>query len=69
MVGDRFLRGLHELEPQGSHLRFRPFSTGSGLPNLGEPRTYADYHRDTHSEGDPDSEAASVSTAPPDTVK
>jgi hypothetical protein len=60
---------LHELEPKGSYVRFRPFSTGSGLPNLGEPRTYADCHRDARAEGDPDSEAASVSTAPPDTVE
>jgi hypothetical protein len=37
---------LHELEPQGSHVRFRPFSAGSGLPNLREPHTYADCHRD-----------------------
>ena len=29
---------MHELEPQGSHVRFRPFSAGSGLPNLCEPR-------------------------------
>src|SRR6266568_5141497 len=29
-----FLRGLHKLEPQGSYVRFRPFSAGSGLPNL-----------------------------------
>ena len=36
------------MEPQGRHLRFRPFSTGSGLPNLGEPRTYADCHRDAY---------------------
>ena len=57
------------MEPQGSHLRFRPFSTGSGLPNLGEPRTYADCHRDTHSEGDPDFEAASEPPASPDTVR
>ena len=25
---------MHELEPQGSHVRFRPFSAGSGLPNV-----------------------------------
>jgi hypothetical protein len=37
---------LHELEPQGSHVRFRPFSSGSGLPNLRESYTYADRHRD-----------------------
>jgi hypothetical protein len=37
---------LHELEPEGSHVRFRPFSAGSGLPNLCERCTYADCHRD-----------------------
>jgi hypothetical protein len=60
---------LHELEPQGSHVRFRPFSAGSGLPNLRERLSYADCNFNCNTEGDPDSEAASVSTAPPDTVK
>jgi hypothetical protein len=64
-----FLPGLHELEPQGSHVRFRPFSAGSGLPNLCEPPIYADGHRDAHAEGDPDFEAASEPPASPDTVR
>ncbi len=37
-------RYKHELESPGSHVRFRPFSSGSGLPNLREPHTYADCH-------------------------
>ena len=49
-------------------MRFRPFSTGSGLPNLGEPRTYADCHCDTHAQGNSKSEAASQPAASPDTV-
>lgn len=60
-----FLRGLHELEPQGSHLRFRPFSTGSGLPNLGEPRTYADCIADADSKAWTDTAAAPNSATAP----
>ena len=65
----RFLRGLPELEPQGSYVRFRLFSAGSGLPNLREPLTCANCHRNTNTEGDPDSEAASEPPASPDTVE
>ena len=60
-----FLRSLHELEPQGSHVRFRHFSAGSGLPNLGEPRTYADCHRDADAKAWTDTAAAPNSATAP----
>ena len=41
-----FLRSLHELEPQGSHVRYRSFSSGSGLRNLRGVYTYGDSHHD-----------------------
>jgi len=43
-----FLRSLHELEPQGSHVRFRTFSSGSGLRNPRVCPTYGDSHHDAH---------------------
>jgi hypothetical protein len=39
---------MHELEPQGSHVRFRPFSAGSGLPNVRGPGSCAYGHPDTN---------------------
>ena len=34
------------MEPQGSHVRFRPFSSGSGLRNPRVCPTYGDCHHD-----------------------
>jgi hypothetical protein len=34
------------LEPQGSHVRYRSFSSGSGLRNLRREYTYGDSHHD-----------------------
>ena len=36
------------MEPQGSHVRFRPFSAGSGLPHVCGPGSCAYGHPDTN---------------------
>jgi hypothetical protein len=48
-----FLRSLHELEPQGSYVWVRPFSAGSGLPNLRERDicAYTDADTERNSDG------------------
>jgi hypothetical protein len=43
---------MHHLEPQGSHVRFRPFSAGSGLPNVRGPGSCAYGHPDTNTDRD-----------------